>query len=365
MPAHILSIGTALPRTAVSQPAVRDLFGAQPGVDRLTRRLIRMAFDQSAIDQRYTVLPELVEGGSCFIDEKTRALLSPSTGTRNDVYAREAPGLFAAAARSALTRAGVEAAAVTHVVTASCTGFFAPGPEYRLVRDLRLRPDVERDHLGFLGCAAALPALRSADRICARHPEAVVLLVCAEICTIHVRASNDPEQIVASAVFGDGAAAAVVTAAPRADGGPSLLLDTFSTSLTNDGHADLRWVIGDHGFEMTLTAEVPRIIGREITAALSPLLDAADGPIPSWAVHPGGRSILDRVQGAFELPDTALAASRGVLREIGNVSSATVLFILERLLAEPELRDGDRALGVAFGPGLTVESALMTVRMSG
>ena len=364
MPAHILGIGTAVPTTVLSQSAVRDLFLAQPGVERLTARLIGAAFDQSAIDTRHTVLSELGGQGrepSAFIDVDSRELLSPLTGTRNDVYRSEAPPLFARAAREALERADVEASAITHVVTASCTGFFAPGPDYRLVRDLGLPSTVERDHLGFVGCAAAFPALRQAARICAAEPAAVVLVVCGEICSIHLRASSDPEQIVASAVFADGAAAAVVSAAPRADA-PSLALEGFATALTEDGEDDMRWIIGDHGFEMTLTAEVPRIVGREVRDALAPVLARA-GHVDRWIVHPGGRSILDRFEAALDLPGDALDLSRDVLRNYGNMSSATVLFILARLLDDPDLVDGSRAIGVAFGPGLTVESALMTARV--
>ena len=364
MPAHILGIGTAVPTTVLPQSAVRDLFLAQPGVERLTARLIGAAFDQSAIDTRHTVLSELGGQGrepSAFIDVDSRELLSPLTGTRNDVYRSEAPPLFARAAREALERADVEASAITHVVTASCTGFFAPGPDYRLVRDLGLPSTVERDHLGFVGCAAAFPALRQAARICAAEPAAVVLVVCGEICSIHLRASSDPEQIVASAVFADGAAAAVVSAAPRADA-PSLALEGFATALTEDGEDDMRWIIGDHGFEMTLTAEVPRIVGREVRDALAPVLARA-GHVDRWIVHPGGRSILDRFEAALDLPGDALDLSRDVLRSYGNMSSATVLFILARLLDDPDLVDGSRAIGVAFGPGLTVESALMTARV--
>lgn len=364
MPAHILGIGTAVPTTVLPQSAVRDLFLAQPGVDRLTARLIGAAFDQSAIDTRHTVLSELGEqsaGASDFIDADTRELRSPLTGTRNDVYRREAPPLFARAAREALARADVEASAISHVVTASCTGFFAPGPDYRLVRDLGLSTTVERDHLGFVGCAAAFPALRQAARICAADPHAIVLVVCGEICSIHLRASSDPEQIVASAVFADGAAAAVVTAQASTDA-PSLALDGFATALTSEGEADMRWIIGDHGFEMTLTAEVPRIVGREVRDALAPVL-ARDGRVDRWLVHPGGRSILDRFETALDLPDDALELSRDVLRRYGNMSSATVLFILARMLEDPDLADGSRAIGVAFGPGLTVESALVTARV--
>lgn len=362
MTARILGIGTSVPRTRLAQSAVRDLFAAQPGVDRLTARLIRTVFDQSAIEGRHSVLPELAAGGSLFIDADTRAIAGPATGARNAVYAREAPELFRAAAQDALTRAGVAASAITHVVTASCTGFFAPGPEFRLVRDLGLAPTVERDHLGFLGCAAAFPALRSAARICAVDPTATVLVVCGEICTIHLRPSSDPEQIVSSAVFADGAAAAVVSGAAVATDRPHLELDRFTTAITEDGEDEMAWTIGDSGFEMKLSAEVPRIIGREVRTAIAPLLDEVGGTVDAWAVHPGGRSILDRVEASLDLPPAALAHSRGVLREYGNMSSATVLFILQRMLEDPEAIDGARLLGMAFAPGLTVEAALLTLR---
>ena len=209
MPARILSIGTALPATRLPQEHVRDLFAAQPGVDRLTRRLIHAAFDAAAIDSRRTVLAALApEGGALapggggvlapggadapgsgaalasrggVVDERmpvrdaAGVLLRPSTGTRNAAYVRLAPPLFAEAARRALAGAGVERGEVTHVVTVSCTGLFAPGPDYRLVRDLGLPAGTERFHLGFVGCAAALPALRLAAALCAADPAAVVI----------------------------------------------------------------------------------------------------------------------------------------------------------------------------------------------
>lgn len=370
MSAHILSIGTAVPETTLAQHEVRDFFARQPGYDRLAQRLVHAAFDASAIDTRHTVIAELADGGSggadgVFVDADG-CLVPASTGTRNAFYTETAPALFAAAARAALRDAGVAASDVTHVVTASCTGFFAPGPDFRLVRDLGLPLTTERYHLGFLGCAAAFPALRAADRICAAQPDSIVLVVCGELCTLHVRASPDPEQIVASSVFGDGAAAAVVSARPDLRRGDSLALERFGTAITSEGESDMVWVIGDHGFTMTLTAEVPRIIGREIRGAVADFL-ATDGTdaatIAAWAVHPGGRSVLDRVEAGLDLPDVALEASRQVLREHGNMSSATILFILQAMLRDPTLADGDRIAGLAFGPGLTVESALFTKRM--
>ncbi|MDW4574090.1 type III polyketide synthase [Microbacterium sp. M3] len=367
MTARIVSIGTAVPPTRIRQEDVRDLFAGQDGADRLTRRRTQAVFDASAIAQRHTVIDELAAlqngdtaGPRTFLGADG-TLLSPTTGTRNDVYTRAAPELTAAAARSALAGGGVEASAITHVVTVSCTGFFAPGPDYRLVRDLGLSPTVERAHLGFIGCAAALPALRVATALATSRPGAVVLVVCTELCTLHVRASADPQQIVAASVFADGAAAAIVTADPAIGRGGGLELDRFGSVLTDEGETDMVWTIGDNGFEMILSAEVPRIIGREIRGAVGRFL--GDDAVPEvWAVHPGGRSVLDRVEGGLELAPHALAASRAVLRDFGNMSSATILFILAALLRDDGIVDGARVAGLAFGPGLTVESALMTRR---
>jgi alkylresorcinol/alkylpyrone synthase len=182
--------------------------------------------------------------------------------------------------------------------------------------------------------------------------------VCTELCSLHIRPSSSPDQIVASSVFADGSAAAVVTAADLDR--PGLDLERFGTTLTSEGEQDMAWTIGDDGFEMVLTGEVPRIIGREIRGAVDGFLQ---GTVPTaWAVHPGGRSILDRVQSGLGLEPDALAASRAVLRDYGNMSSATVMFILREMMHDDEIRAGATIAGLAFGPGLTVESALLTKR---
>ncbi len=360
MTARIVSIGTALPDTRVAQSTLRDLFAAQPGFDRKSQRLVGAAFDAAAIDTRHVVLPQLAGAavdGLAVRDGDT--LLMPPTGARNDEYRRAAPPLFAAAARAALRDSPYDASSVTHVVTVSCTGMFAPGPDYHLVRDLDLPVTVERYHLGFIGCAAAIPALRLAARIVGDDAAAVVLVVCCELCSLHWQTSSHPDQIVAASVFADGAGAAIVTSA---DGSPDGLdLEGFATHVTDDGEKDMAWTVGDSGFEMTLTPQVPRIIGREITAIAADVLgDLAD--IDAWAVHPGGRSILDRVDSALDLDAAALAPSREVLRAHGNMSSATLLFILRDLLADAALADGGRVAALAFGPGLTVEAATLTRR---
>jgi alkylresorcinol/alkylpyrone synthase len=366
MAASILSIGTAVPPARVSQTAARDVFASQPGLSRIAQRLIHAAFDASAIESRNTVLSDLVAfaagddavtSGGMSLAGADGLILAPSTGERNDAYIRLAPVLFAAAATQALAEAGVAPDEVTHVVTVSCTGMFAPGPDFRLVKDLGLSAGVERYHIGFMGCAAALPGLRAAARICAAQPDAIVLVAAAELCTLHIRSSEDPQQIVAASVFADGAGAAIVSAQPRGSG-PRLELDRFGTVLTSEGESEMVWTIGDEGFDMVLTAEVPRIIGREIREAVGAFLGPDEPDI--WAVHPGGRSVLDRVETGLSLDPDALATSRAILRRHGNMSSATILFILRELLHDETAVDGEIVAALAFGPGLTVESALLT-----
>jgi predicted naringenin-chalcone synthase len=377
MPARIRSIETRVPDTVLPQDAVRDIFRRQPGASRLAQRIIGAAFDGSAIETRHTVIAELGGDESAspdpvFYGAEDGLIRNPGTGVRNDVYTREAPALLVGAARATLDASGFAAADVTHVITVSCTGFFAPGPDYVLVRALGLGTDTQRYHLGFMGCYGAFPAIRSAAQFCAADPDAVVLVVCLELCTLHIRSSDDPDSIVAASVFADGAAAAVVSAREDGGTGPSLELDDFSTAITSDGEADMAWTISDHGFEMVLSSYVPQIIEKSIVGALGPVLGTVDGAaddpsgvVRHWAIHPGGRSILDRVQSTLHLSDDQLGPSREVLRTFGNMSSGTVLFILRRILHDDERRaggDGERVCAMAFGPGLTVESAMLTRR---
>ncbi len=365
----IQAIATAVPPTVLPQQHARDLLAAQPGLSRLGRRRVRAAFDASGITTRHTVLDELVRTRSSSFLDADGLLLGPSTGVRNDRYVEHVPDLVLTAARRALTQVpGLGADQVTHVVTASCTGFFAPGPDHVLVRDLGLDPATERYHLGFMGCYAAFPALRTARALCAADPAAVVLVVCVELCTLHVHSADDVDTVVASSVFGDGAAAAVVSARAPQPGARVLDLDGFASAVVPTGEDAMAWTIGDQGFDMVLTGAVPRLLEQHVVAALQPLLAHAPelspdrwAELPGWAVHPGGRSVLDRVQDVLGLSEDQLAPSRQVLRDHGNMSSATVLFILAGLLAgavEPE-----RVCAVAFGPGLSVESALLTRRV--
>lgn len=378
MVVSIRSIETAVPSTMIRQDDIRDVFAGQPDLTRLGRRLVNAVFDASAIDTRYTVIETLDTsaaagqrpGEAVFFEPDTKRILTPATGRRNAVYVERSPELFVSAATRAIGAApGIEPDDITHVVTVSCTGFFAPGPDYLIVRELRLSPATQRYHLGFMGCYGAFPALRAAQSFCRSDPDAVVLVVCAELCTLHLRSSNQTDTIVASSVFADGAAAAVVSARPAPAGTALLDLDALETVLTPTGEADMAWTIGDQGFEMVLSSYVPRIIERHIKGALTPLLATAPAlaagayaDIDRWAIHPGGRSILDRVQRELELTDDQLSPSREVLRRYGNMSSATVLFVLRLILHGAGSAVSEQVCAMAFGPGLTVETGLLTRR---
>lgn len=376
MVAHIRSIATAVPHAVLLQDHARDIFAAQPELTRLGKRLVATAFDNAAVSTRHTVVDELVsnshDDAAVFFDSSTGVILSPETGTRNAVYSARAPELFTTAAKRALaTSGGLGPSDVTHVITVSCTGFVAPGPDLWVVTQLGLSPATQRFHLGFMGCYGAFPALRAADAFCMANPNAVVLIVCAELCSLHLHSSNVPDTIVSSSVFADGAAACIVTARTETKvTQPILQITGLSTVVTATGADDMAWSIGNNGFDMVLSNYVPHIIEENIAQAIRPLF--ADQPtnrvgyrsVAEWAIHPGGRGILDRVQQALALSDDQLAPSRAVLRNYGNMSSATVLFILKDLLAGDEASGAgtagsdDRVCAMAFGPGLTVESGL-------
>ncbi|MDN4644082.1 type III polyketide synthase [Arthrobacter sp. PsM3] len=376
MTVYLRSLETAVPPTVLIQTEARDVFAAQPGLSRLGTRLVGTCFDSAAIDTRHTAVEEMTNDhraeNPVFFDANTGLLLSPSTKVRNDLFATEATKLFIEAAQKALEACPeITLLDITHLVTVSCTGFFNPGPDYKIVRALGLNPAVQRYHLGFMGCYAAFPALRAAKSFCEADPDAVVLVVCAELCSLHVRTSNDPDTIMGSALFADGAAAAIVTAREFPANPALLRLDHFETVLTPVGEESMAWNIGDEGFEMVLGNYVPHIIDDHIIGALEPLLSRETSlqglpyrDILHWAIHPGGRSILDKVQSRLDLSDEQLVPARETLRNYGNMSSATVLFVLRHILDLPPADGaddgGERICSMAFGPGLTVETALFT-----
>lgn len=363
MPPYLHRIATAVPAAAYRQESARAVMKAWIGGDRRTDLLLSRVYGHSGIDVRHSVVGDFAPGadsgqGGLYVDD-AGGFRNPGTAERNERYRAEAGPLFVRAADAVLAgQDRFDASEITHLVTVSCTGFYAPGPDLEIVRALGLRPGVERYHLGFMGCYAAFPALNLARTFCRADPNAVVLVVAAELCTLHLQPETGVDAIIAASVFADGAAAALVSGLEPA--GPSLSLEGFADAVAPGGSDEMAWTIGDTGFEMVLSSYVPDIVGAETARALEPLLresGMSTSDVSRWAVHPGGRAILDRVEEALNLQPRGLTQSREVLRDYGNMSSATVLFVLERMLAE-ERAPGEAVAGLAFGPGLTIASGL-------
>lgn len=367
--AGIISIGTAAPPRALTQREVGDaVLRALPDTpDDDTRRIrhyVRRLYRSGGITKRHTVLSSFPAAGAdgCFIPESPGESGGPTTAQRGEIYRREAAPLAADAARKALRDTGDPSGKrITHLITVSCTGFYAPGIDIDLIRRLGLDPEVARFNIGFMGCYAALPALRMAKAFVAAQPDARVLVVSIELCSLHYRHRFTPDIITANALFGDGAAA-VVVASNATDTGRCLMLSSFGTRLLPDTDDDMSWIIGDHGFAMTLSQHVPNVVGKSLPVAFQECCaDAAVATrdVGHFALHPGGVAILDQAARSLNLDKSSLAASYGVLQSYGNMSSATLLFVLEKLMAE---RINGRVFAAAFGPGLCAEVALLEAR---
>ncbi|ALJ16040.1 type III polyketide synthase [Sphingopyxis macrogoltabida] len=345
-PVRLNALATAVPDHDIHRPFI-DWATPRLADTRLRALFARMAA-RSGIEHRWSVLPPTPAGGSPvapggFYDVPGL----PPTSARMAAYAQHAPDL-AMQAVGALGDA-FDPGRITHLVTASCTGFVAPGIDQILARRLGLSATVERVLIGFMGCYAGITALRTARHIVRSDREAVVLVVSVELSTLHLSLADQPEPLLAMLQFSDGAAAGIVSAAP----GGIALGEGASLALT-DSEELIRWDIGDKGFEMVLSGEVPGRL-REALAApgAQQLLFGDAGPPPLLAVHAGGRSVLDAVEHALAVHPEALADSRSVLSRFGNMSSATILFVLADMMARGATGQG---IAIAFGPGLAAEA---------
>ncbi|MGE5663506.1 MAG: type III polyketide synthase [Deltaproteobacteria bacterium] len=364
MAAWIHRIETIVPEFSFSQEAASAKM-QEWAPDERTRRIIRVLYRQSGIEKRHSVVTNFGgEGQDGFFGTgPDGARTSPGTGARNEIFARESRRLSVALARRAIDGCpGIGPNDVTHVVTASCTGFYNPGPDYHIVRDLGIPPSAQRYHLGFMGCYAAFPALRMASQFCEANPEAVVLVMCLELCSLHLQLKAEEDSLLANSLFADGAGAAIVSAREPAPGRSAFRIGDFHSTLVTSGEQDMAWRIGDHGFDIALSSYVPKIIGANIRHFIEPSLargGVAPGNVGTWAVHPGGKAIIDQVQGSLGLAPEQVRTSREVLRDYGNMSSATIFFVLRDILRQPSPATGDNVCAMAFGPGLTVEMALL------
>jgi predicted naringenin-chalcone synthase len=385
----ILSLATATPPHTVAQADAAAMAEQRCCRDPSQRRLLHTLYRQTTVRHRASVLlhsnggshPAPTASAPAHRDDAPQPFLAPPSephdrgptiDQRMQQYALHALPLAARAASSAIDHANLRPCDITQLVTVSCTGFAAPGLDIRLISELHLPPTVGRTMVGFMGCHGAINGLRVASALAHADPQAHVLLCAVELCSLHFHYGWNPQQIVANALFADGAAALIATANPSAPSantspaatssarstlGPWSLLDTASCLLPDSQDA-MTWTIRDHGFEMTLSPRVPSLIETHLRPFLLHWLSSHNltlTDIPSWAIHPGGPRVIAAVEHCLNLPPHAADPSRQILADHGNMSSPTILFILDSLRRASAPTP---CVALAFGPGLVVEAAL-------
>ncbi len=360
----ILKIGTAEPRFSIAQHEAAEIAATFSRPTPAQIKTLRALYRRTRIERRGSVLLEQPEGANLRQTFMPPAMndddRGPSTGERMLRFDEEAPALALAAARQALAGMSDADCEITHLITVCCTGFVAPGFDIRLIKGLKLSPDVARTHVGFMGCHGALNALRVAASIAAADRAARILICATELCSLHYQYGLDSDKLVANAIFADGAAAILCREATDDAGppdSPNWRLARSGSHLFADSEDAMAWRIGDHGFEMTLSPRVPELIATQLRPWIESWLAGERlslSDVRSWAVHPGGPRVVSQVAAGLGLPDGATAVSQQVLAKCGNMSSATILFILERLLCQEAPRP---CVAMAFGPGLVVEAA--------
>ena len=368
MRTELIGFGTALPAGSLTQDEAVGAAVRLSGLDPLAEgsrkaQILKALYRRSGVNRRHSVVLSAGEENpfsrqSFYKTAADDSDLGPTTFERMQRFESAAPELAQASCERALEDAKVAASEVRHLVTVSCSGFAAPGYDLALYPALGLAANVSRTNVGFMGCHGALNGLRVARALSLAHPGEPVLVCATELCSLHHQYTDDPQQIVANSLFADGSAAVVLRSAEASHHAGWTLLGSSSCVLSESAEM-MSWRVGDHGFQMTLSAQVPEVIRKQLKPWLVSWLATQQltlQDIASWAVHPGGPRILTATSAALELGAEQLAVSAGVLADCGNMSSPTILFILDRMRRQ-EMRGP--CIALAFGPGLVVEVALL------
>ena len=367
MKSYICAIGTANPDHKIPQMQISGFMAEALQFDAANTRKLAALYRVSGIESRYTVLQDYAKpnGEFSFFPNTPGLEPFPAVGQRMQAYREHALPLSLQAIYNCFEEnPQLKTEALTHLITVSCTGMYAPGLDIEIIEALELPGSVERTSVNFMGCYAAFNALKLANTICKANPEANVLVVCTELCTLHFQKSTEHDHLVSNALFGDGAAA--VWLSSRVPEGLSLEMEAFYCDLVPSGKKDMAWHIGNFGFEMTLSSYVPELIRqgiRQLAFRLLHRLELDLAEINWFAIHPGGRKILEAIESELGIGKEENRFAYQVLREFGNMSSVTVLFVLKKVLqALSSKNKNERVLSFAFGPGLTMESMLLKVQ---
>lgn len=357
----IISIGTAVPEYGTEQSTILDYM--QMAYNDVTAlRKLKLLFHHSGINTRYSVVSDFVNTKpehKLFNGFKT----VPTVEKRINIYKEQAVSLALDAIKDTFRKIDTNLAAygITHLITVSCTGLCAPGIDAKLIELLNLPDDIFHTSINFMGCNAAFSALKIADMIAKTEENAKVLIVCVELCTIHFQAKNNHDNLLSNTIFGDGAAAVVVVSDTAAEKSfqRGLTINGFYSLLLNKGKDLMGWNITPHNFEMILDAGIPEFIGDEaieIVLKAGKKLDFTPSSIDKWAIHPGGKKILDKLQKQLQLKDSDMQYSYKVLNEYGNMSSPTILFVLNEIM-QAEHKPDETIFSMGFAPGLSIETA--------
>src|SRR5262245_55041027 len=363
----ILGIGTAVPGDSVTQQEGQQIARWVCCHNSEQAAWLPHIYENSGIDKRHMclgrailrdVLDETQTSKSVFLPRNRSDDRGPTTSQRLELYRTAAPALAIQASAEVLKQSGLQPDEITHLVTVSCTGFNAPGVDVAVIKALDLPATTQRTHVGYMGCHGALNGLRVAKAFSDADASARVLLCAVELCSVHYHYGWDPQRVIANALFADGAAA-IVAGPDSIAPGPAWRLAASGSCLIPDSEQAMSWTIGDHGFEMTLSKQVPSLIAKHLRPWLTQWLAVCSvrlEDVASWAIHPGGPRILDAAVESLGLDHLAAKPSRDVFAAYGNMSSPTVLFILDELRRSNAPRP---CVALGFGPGLNAEAALL------
>lgn len=360
MPAYINSIATAVPGSGIAQQHIANFMCRAMDFTETESRRLQILYKKTDIQYRHSVITDYgnsVEDYNFY--PKNKALEPfPSVAERMQLYQKEAPKLAAKAATECIKK--INPVKISHVLTVSCTGMYAPGLDIELIHLLGLPTHTKRTAINFMGCYGVFNALKVAKSICESDKDACVLLVSVELCTLHFQKENTESNLLSNALFADGVAAALIEASPRTHT-PSYKIEASFCDLFPEAAEDMAWKIGNNGFEMVLSSKIPKYIQAKVLESIESLLfqtSIKQENLIHYAIHPGGKAIIEAVANALGLSSAQTEISKDILANYGNMSSATILFVLEKLLYRADKTAGP-TLAMAFGPGLTLELMLL------